>query len=379
MSNQYEGSAVAESDERIGVLAANNTAEQQNSVPEQMSSAQLLYSVVAHNVANPEKRITLSRDQGKEIMKDFVNFVAGSSAPPTTEDGRIKTFNEMDDGELLKCLSEYLGSGIANSTINGAGIEAAQELIAEQYMSEEELEELPNPKTPNGRAAREKKLLEVIQDAAEDMQKRMEDRSAAWDKDLHSVGKYKFTGAQLHAAYEYLQDPENADEYEQILMAKYNLPRAEARKQRVALQEYLTLQEKDGRGETLTPEERYKLDHPTTQVAERLKDLDAQLSQGNQAKLDAKGIERYAAEQDVSVRAGNEDFSEKADVKTIKSDVTPLMASSNLIKTSVDLTSTYNANSNVVLMENIAAQPEMPVLQKQAAATVQVSANAAFS
>lgn len=133
MLKQYEGSAVAESDERIGVLAADNAAEQQDSLPAGKATAQMLYSVVSHNVANPDQRTALSPEQGKEIMKDFVDFVAGSGEPPTTEDGRIKAFGEMDDNELLKCLSDYLGSGASNSSINGTIIETAQEVIAEQY------------------------------------------------------------------------------------------------------------------------------------------------------------------------------------------------------------------------------------------------------
>ncbi len=211
MLNQYEGSAVAESNEGIGALAADNAAEQQPSLPDEMSTAQMLYSVVAHNVANPDKRIALSPEQGKEIMKDFVDFVAGSNEPPTTEDGLIKTFGEMDDNELLKCLSEYLGSAVANSSINGAIIEIAQEMIAEQYMSEEELEDLPDPKTPRGRELRDKKLLDKIRDAAEDMEKQLEENRDKWDKDTHDYGGEQLTGAEIMERIEWFSKKENQD------------------------------------------------------------------------------------------------------------------------------------------------------------------------
>ena len=211
MSNQYEGSAIAESDEGLGLLVADNAAEQQDSLPAEMSSAQLLYSVVAHNVANPEKRVKLSPEQGKEIMKDFVDFVEESPDTPTNEDGRTKTFNEMDDNELLKCLSDYLGSAVANTSINGAGIEAAQELIAEQYMSDEELENLPDPKTANGKAAREKKFLERMRDAAEAEAAQLKENRDKWDKDDHDYGGEKLTGAEIMERINWFSKKENQD------------------------------------------------------------------------------------------------------------------------------------------------------------------------
>lgn len=137
-------------------------------MPVDMSPVQLLYSVVAHNTTDPENKIKLTHEQAKEIMSDFVDFVAGSSDTPTDADGRTITFNEMDDNQLMKCLSDYLGSGVSNTSINNATIEGAQELIAEQYMSEEELDDLPNPKTERGRALRQERLLEKMRDAAEE-------------------------------------------------------------------------------------------------------------------------------------------------------------------------------------------------------------------
>ena len=211
MLNQYEGSAVAESDERIGELAGNNAAEQQVSLPAEMSTAQMLYSVVSHNVANPDKRIALSPEQGKEIMKDFVNFVAGSDEPPTTEDGRVKTFGEMDDNELLKCLSEYLGSAVANSSINGTIIETAQEMIAEQYMSDEELEDLPDPKSPRAKEIRERKLLEKMRDAAEAEAAQLKEIRDKWDKDTHDYGGEQLSGAEIMERINWFSKKENQE------------------------------------------------------------------------------------------------------------------------------------------------------------------------
>lgn len=189
-------------------------------MPTEMSPAQLLYSVVAQNVENPENRIKLSPEQGKEVMKDFVDFVAGSSETPTNEDGRTKTFNELDDNELLKCLSEYLGSGISNTSINGTMIESAQELIAEQYMSEDELEDLPNPKTENGRQARERKLLEKIRDAAEDERKQLQENRDKWDNDTHDYGGEQLTGAEIMQRIDWFSKKANQEKVRQDLVKK---------------------------------------------------------------------------------------------------------------------------------------------------------------
>lgn len=214
MSNQYERSAIAESDEGIGTLVADNAAEQQDS----LSPLQLLYSVVEHNVANPDKRIKLSPEQGKEIMKDFIDFVAGSSDTPTNEDGQPKTFSEMDDNELLKCLSDYLGSGVANTSINGASIELAQDLLAEMHMSEDELAELANPKTPNARELKERKLLEKMRDAAEAEAAQLKEIRDKWDKDTHDYGGEQLTGAEIMERINWFSKKENQDKVRKELI-----------------------------------------------------------------------------------------------------------------------------------------------------------------
>jgi len=218
MSNQYERSAIAESDKGMSTLVADHAAGQQDSLPAEMSPLQLLYSVVEHNVANPDKRIKLSPEQGKEIMRDFVDFVAGSSDTPTNEDGQPKTFNEMDDNELLKCLSDYLGSGVANTSINGAGIELAQDLLAEMYMSEEELAELTNPKTPNARELKEKKLLEKMRDAAEEEAAQLKETRDKWDKDTHDYGGEQLTGAEIMERINWFSKKENQDKVRKELI-----------------------------------------------------------------------------------------------------------------------------------------------------------------
>lgn len=260
MLNQYGRSAVAESNEGIGALAAENAAEQQPSLPDEMSTAQMLYSVVAHNVANPDKRIALSPEQSKEIMKDFVDSVAGSNEPPTTEDGRIKTFGEMDDNELLKCLSEYLGSGASNSSINGTIIETAQEMIAEQYMTEEELEDLPDPKTPRGKELRDRKLLEKMRDAAEEMERQLKENRDKWDKDTHDYGGEQLTGAEIMERINWFAKKENQEKVRNELIKEGKSDKeADEIIAKKKERDELYKRQRDGRP-PLTPQEQARLD-----------------------------------------------------------------------------------------------------------------------
>lgn len=385
MLNEYEGSAIAESGVGIGVLAADNTAEQQNSVPEQMSSAQLLYSVVAHNVANPEKRITLSREQGKEIMKDFVDFVAGSSATPTTEDGRPKTFNDMDDNELLKCLSEFLGSGAVNTTINCGSIEAAQEAAELATMSDEELAELDNTSNPRVIAAKLRKAgIEAAQDAADrEQERRMEERKELTAAEMKVLsGQTIRLGSTSATALEWRNSLDdilnNWDKsFDEMVSLGYAKPEEKDKKEKELLklrkliedtkkteqQKQQEIQEMLARGEISQTTIEYNEQKMQQERAARSAEATAQV------------VQRAAStETTISVEERKEDFS-NLPANQQKSETVSLMAASNLISAPVKLTTVYNAES-VGAEQQDKIIPIAPVLQKQAAATVEM--NSAF-
>ena len=266
MSNQHERSAIAESDKGMSAPVADNAAEQQDILPVETFPLQMLYSVVEHNVANPDKRIKLSPEQGKKIIRDFVDFVAGSNDPPTNEDGTLKTFNEMDDNELLKCLSDYLGSGVANTSINGAGIELAQDLLAEMYMSEEELAELANPKTANGRELKERKLLERIRDAAEEEAAQSKWEKDVWANNTYDVGSLKLTGKQIDKILDTLSNPKKRAQLVEDYKNKFGGTAAEADQVLTDTEKYLKAKKRyeflkaTNQLDKMTPEEKADLE-----------------------------------------------------------------------------------------------------------------------
>ena len=145
----------------------------------------------------------------KKFITDFAKFIADSLEG---EDDRIMTFDEMNDTELMKRLSEYLGSGKVNVNINNNTIETAQALLEEQNLSEEQLAELDNPRSAKAVQARQQKLLEAVREAVqEEAQKRLEAHRAEWDKQMHDFGGGKLTGAQITSYYEWFNKKENQD------------------------------------------------------------------------------------------------------------------------------------------------------------------------
>lgn len=320
MLNQYEGSAIAESNEGIGARATDNAAEQQDSLQqEKMSTAQMLYSVVAHNVENPDKRISLSPEQGKEIMKDFVDFVAGSDEPPTTEDGRIKTFGEMDDNELLKCLSDYLGSGASNSSINGTIIETAQEMIAEQYMTEEELEDLPDPKTPRGKELRDRKLLDKMRDAAEEQAAQSKWEKDVWANNTYDVGNLKLTGKQIDGILNALSDPQKRAKLAEDYKNKFGGTTADADKVLTDTEKYLKAKKRyeylkaTNQLDKMTPEEKADLELIKTnpKIEETVRFIEernrANELSGVEIKASAENSQQSLAVRDLASRKESDD------------------------------------------------------------------------
>lgn len=220
MLDGFDRSALAESDDVIAVLSANNVAAEQIVTKPKSSPAQLLFDAASYNSENPDNKIHLTPEQGQSIITSFVDFVAGSPETPTADDGRTLTFNELDDNQLVKCLSDYLGSGIVNTSVNGAMIEGAQELIAEMYMSEEELADLPNPKTANGQAAKQKILLDKMRDAAEDERKQLQENRDKWDSETHDYGGEQLTGAEIMERINWFSKKANQEKVRQELLKK---------------------------------------------------------------------------------------------------------------------------------------------------------------
>lgn len=370
MSNQYERSAIAESDEGIGTLVADNAAEQQDS----LSPLQLLYSVVEHNVANPDKRIKLSPEQGKEIMKDFAYFVAGSSDTPTNEDGQPKTFSDMDDNELLKCLSDYLGSGVANTSINGAGIELAQDLVLEMYMSEDELEGVANPKTENGRSAKEKKALERMRDAAEEEAAQLKESRDKWEKEVWSnqtydVGSLKLTGKQIDSILDTLSNSQKraklADDYKN----KFGGTTAEADQVLTDTEKYLKAKKRyeflkaTNQLDKMTAQDKVDLDLIKTnpkieQTVQFIDERNLKATKDRGLNISVDGYQKSTVEQQISsieleddvrhklVRIGTSAVSEYEDKNavTIKTAVNPQEEFNSLGNPATAVTATANMN-----------------------------------
>lgn len=103
-------------------------------------------------------------------------------------------------------------------------------------------------------------LDNIFQQAQEErLEQQRKEWQAQWDKDMHNVAGLQISGAQLHAMWQYLQDPANVQNFEQSLMDKYHVSKEEAEKRRKMTQEYLDLLEKQRRGETLTAEEKKRM------------------------------------------------------------------------------------------------------------------------
>ena len=282
-------------------------------------------------------------------MRDFVDFVAGSSDTPTNEDGQPKTFNEMDDNELLKCLSDYLGSGVANTSINGAGIELAQDLLAEMYMSEEELAELTNPKTPNARELKERKLLEKVRDAAEEERSRLskEDRDFLAGQTINLGDGKSASALDIVNSLDKMLDhwdksfddmveqgiaqPQDKDKLKQS-MTKYRNMMADTK---------LSAEEKEKkRREMIASGE---ITAAQMDYADTLAMQEKENSQKQQYEIKK---DKHIATQEVSVVAGANDF-EKENINNKKEAPVSLFNTSvdSGIESSVKLTQTYNSSA----------------------------------
>ena len=142
-------------------------------------------------------------------MIGFMNHVADNGSGAENTDAAPRTFNDMTDEELMKNLSDFLGSGAINTSINGAHITLASDMAAERAMSEEQLAELPNPKTPAGVAARIARVRETVEKIQEEQERRMEERRAEWDAEIHDFGGERLSGAEIMRRIDWYNKPEN--------------------------------------------------------------------------------------------------------------------------------------------------------------------------
>lgn len=172
------------------------------------------------------------------------------------------TYNQMSDAELMKHLSEYLGSGAVNVGINNSEIELAQAFVEQLYMSDDQLAELDNPVSARAVQAKEKAKQEdrdrdFFQEQAE---RRLEEHRAQWDATMHKLGDQEYSGAELHEMYLSLQKKENQKAYlEELKRRNPNMSDDEAKRNYDRLMEYLRLQEKLRNNEKLTSAEQVSL------------------------------------------------------------------------------------------------------------------------
>lgn len=231
-------------------------------------------------------------------------------------------------------------------------------------LSDEDLAKIQNPAL---RAKLQGKALEAKQ-AAE-----LKAHQEMWDRQMHRIGDAEYSGAQLHSMHEYLKDDQNADAFEKELMAREGISREEAKKRRANLQEYLTLKEKERNGEKLTPEERYQLQNPTTEVAGDAKTLNNRVESGRRVELGGSRIEQNNATQaDAAFAVEKDIYNNTASAKVGASSLFASNSPSE-IKTDVKLTGEYNAKANVVAIEK-----QRPEIKRDAVATVEPTGSMGF-
>lgn len=261
-----------------------------------------------------------------------------------------------DDGQLDSATAQS-----ASDLMEMAGILAGGNF---DDLSDEDLDKIKNPAL---RAQLQGKALEAKQ-AAE-----LKAHQEMWDKQMHRIGDAEYSGAQLHSMHEYLKDDKNADAFEQELMAREGISREEAKKRRANLQEYLRLKEKERNGEKLTPEERYQLQNPTTEVAADAKTLNNRVENGRRVELGGSRIEQNNATQaDAAFAVEKDIYNNTASAKVGASSLFASNSPSE-IKTDVKLTGEYNAKANVVAIEK-----QRPEIKRDAVATVEPTGSMGF-
>jgi len=142
--------------------------------------------------------------------------------------------------------------------INGAQIERLQSRTQMAFAS---LDADDEDLTPEQRARkRERERAQDTAEALEDIHdEQLKEWQERWDKQMHTVAGLQVSGEQIHSMWKYLQDPANAESFEQELVDKYKISKDEAQKRRKGTQEYLDLLEKQRRGEKLSEADKKRM------------------------------------------------------------------------------------------------------------------------
>jgi hypothetical protein len=282
-----------------------------------------------------------------DVLFSDEDFSAGFSKFVKDQQGNeSRTYNEMNDNELMARLSEYLGSGVVNVSINNAEIETAQAVVAELYMSDEELAELDNAVSARAVQAKEKAKQEdrdrdFYQAEAE---RKLEEHRAQWDATMHKLGDKEYSGAELHAMHEWLKDEKNQTAYEDEIMQRDGVSREEAKRRRTEIQEYLALMEKQRNNEKLTAEEKLRLEvlrnKPTVQRDAAATDV--QIKRGQNVELNSSNAAMRVGEESASVSAGSQNIIAASNTSTINDGKASWSYSAPPVKVEESLSPAYN-------------------------------------
>lgn len=279
----------------------------------------------------------------KDFSQGFSSFIKDQE----NENGT--TYNDMTDGQLLKCLSEFLGSGVANVSLNGAGIEMAQQIASELAMSDEELADLENTVSLRAvEAKQQKKEEDRAKDFYEAEAGERAERRAQWDEQMHQIGNQQYSGAELHAMNEWLLDSKNQEGFEQEIMARDGVSKEEAKRRRTELQELLALMEKQRNGDKLTSDEelRFNALENKASVQSDVQALKSQSNAGIQAQLTGEKAERGASDSEMSAEKRAAKVSSVPNVTSAQnSGAAPWSSSSSPIKVEEGISSIYNATA----------------------------------
>jgi hypothetical protein len=243
-------------------------------------------------------------------------------------------------------------------------------------------------KAQSAKASRE--TSERIQEAvkADREEQRREEAQKQWDESMHNIGGQEFTGARLHALFEYLNDPQNADAFEQELMNSEGISKEEAKKRRMNLQEWQKLNEKERNGKELTPEEIRRREELGPLIAPDLIKLDQKVAaiegQKYGATTSAEKTGQTAQKSEVSISARADQYEDQGDeeVQTkftvpAKSDYSDVM--SPLIKAAPLTPAFQKAEAAVVPLDStIPKKPSAQMVVAMAAISVPQAENAIF-
>lgn len=176
----------------------------------------------------------------------------------TDADINPTTFESMDDDQLLSHLSEFLGSGQINVSINGGVVELPQLMLDISRMSDEELADLDIGDPRVTAAKLRKATAEAAKDAADRAHDReMEERRKEWDAGNMDVmmGGVKLKSGRIDSWLRTWNDPEKKERWVQEYSKIVGLNKKDSEDELAKLVRMGEVVKKKTTGETLTPEE----------------------------------------------------------------------------------------------------------------------------